>query len=209
MLSDWFKTVSFAFYSTAFFQCYVCHASVTVEIDRGRISEPALCRNCNTNHSMVLIHNRSQYTDKQITKLQESPGKWHIITIIVAFIFCWKLKTLTKIQFLLTIQSSKNLAITKTYFHAWWFTEVLMAQTFTFSNILIAQIKSPLISFTCTEFSSPIFSHTLNVMNQLSFPWHLPNYFSLSDDMPPGQTPHTIMLFSHNDLVDAVQPGDR
>ena len=27
--------------------------------------------------------------------------------------------------------------------------------------------------------------------------------------MPPGQTPHTIMLFSHNDLVDAVQPGDR
>ncbi|KAJ7381699.1 DNA replication licensing factor, mcm4 component, partial [Desmophyllum pertusum] len=78
------------------------NASVTVEIDRGRISEPALCRNCNTNHSMVLIHNRSQYTDKQITKLQESP-----------------------------------------------------------------------------------------------------------DDMPPGQTPHTIMLFSHNDLVDAVQPGDR
>lgn len=86
----------------AFFQCYVCHASVSVEIDRGRISEPALCRNCNTNHSMVLIHNRSQYTDKQITKLQESP-----------------------------------------------------------------------------------------------------------DDMPAGQTPHTIMLFSHNDLVDAVQPGDR
>ena len=33
--------------------------------------------------------------------------------------------------------------------------------------------------------------------------------FSFSDDMPPGQTPHTIMLFSHNDLVDAVQPGDR
>lgn len=86
----------------AFFQCYVCHASVSVEIDRGRIAEPALCRNCNTNHSMVLVHNRSQYTDKQITKLQESP-----------------------------------------------------------------------------------------------------------DDMPPGQTPHTIMLFSHNDLVDAVQPGDR
>ena len=61
---------------SAFFQCYVCHASVSVEIDRGRISEPALCRNCNTNHSMVLIHNRSQYTDKQITKLQESPGDY-------------------------------------------------------------------------------------------------------------------------------------
>ena len=34
-------------------------------------------------------------------------------------------------------------------------------------------------------------------------------HFFSSDDMPPGQTPHTIMLFSHNDLVDAVQPGDR
>ena len=67
------KVIKF-FLVLAFFQCYVCHASVTVEIDRGRISEPALCRNCNTNHSMVLIHNRSQYTDKQITKLQESPG---------------------------------------------------------------------------------------------------------------------------------------
>ncbi|XP_015516806.2 DNA replication licensing factor MCM4 [Neodiprion lecontei] len=29
------------------------------------------------------------------------------------------------------------------------------------------------------------------------------------DDMPAGQTPHTIVVFAHNDLVDAVQPGDR
>ncbi|XP_046744598.1 DNA replication licensing factor MCM4 [Diprion similis] len=29
------------------------------------------------------------------------------------------------------------------------------------------------------------------------------------DDMPAGQTPHTIVLYAHNDLVDAVQPGDR
>lgn len=29
------------------------------------------------------------------------------------------------------------------------------------------------------------------------------------DDMPAGQTPHTVVLFAHNDLVDAVQPGDR
>ena len=27
--------------------------------------------------------------------------------------------------------------------------------------------------------------------------------------MPAGQTPHTVVLFAHNDLVDAVQPGDR
>lgn len=29
------------------------------------------------------------------------------------------------------------------------------------------------------------------------------------DDMPPGQTPNTVILNAHNDLVDAVQPGDR
>ncbi len=29
------------------------------------------------------------------------------------------------------------------------------------------------------------------------------------DDMPAGQTPHTVVVFAHNDLVDKVQPGDR
>lgn len=29
------------------------------------------------------------------------------------------------------------------------------------------------------------------------------------DDMPAGQTPHTVIVFAHNDLVDKVQPGDR
>ena len=29
------------------------------------------------------------------------------------------------------------------------------------------------------------------------------------DEMPQGQTPHTIVLFAHNNLVDAVMPGDR
>ena len=29
------------------------------------------------------------------------------------------------------------------------------------------------------------------------------------DDMPPGQTPHTVILYAHDDLVDCVQPGDR
>ncbi len=27
--------------------------------------------------------------------------------------------------------------------------------------------------------------------------------------MPAGQTPHTVIVFAHNDLVDKVQPGDR
>lgn len=86
----------------AFFKCIVCSYTTTVEIDRGRITEPTLCTNCNTNHCFTLIHNRSQFTDKQLVKLQESP-----------------------------------------------------------------------------------------------------------DDMPAGQTPHTVVLFVHNDLVDSVQPGDR
>ncbi|EMP36698.1 DNA replication licensing factor mcm4, partial [Chelonia mydas] len=86
----------------AFFKCQVCAFTTRVEIDRGRISEPSTCKNCNTTHSMALIHNRSMFSDKQMIKLQESP-----------------------------------------------------------------------------------------------------------EDMPAGQTPHTVVLFAHNDLVDKVQPGDR
>jgi DNA replication licensing factor MCM4 len=86
----------------AFFQCHVCRSTKVVEIERGRICEPTLCTHCSTNHSFQLIHNRSQFTDKQMVKVQESP-----------------------------------------------------------------------------------------------------------EDMPAGQTPQTIVVFAHNDLVDAVQPGDR
>ncbi|XP_010211402.1 PREDICTED: DNA replication licensing factor MCM4 [Tinamus guttatus] len=86
----------------AFFKCQVCAFTSRVEIDRGRIAEPAVCKNCNSKHSMALIHNRSMFSDKQMIKLQESP-----------------------------------------------------------------------------------------------------------EDMPAGQTPHTVALFAHNDLVDKVQPGDR
>ncbi|XP_013928119.1 PREDICTED: DNA replication licensing factor MCM4 [Thamnophis sirtalis] len=86
----------------AFFRCQVCGFTTRVEIDRGRIAEPSACKNCNTTHSMNLIHNRSLFSDKQMIKLQESP-----------------------------------------------------------------------------------------------------------EDMPAGQTPYTIILFAHNDLVDKVQPGDR
>uniref|UniRef100_A0A6Q2XFV6 DNA replication licensing factor MCM4 n=1 Tax=Esox lucius TaxID=8010 RepID=A0A6Q2XFV6_ESOLU len=86
----------------AFFQCQVCAFSTRVEVDRGRIAEPAVCRHCNTTHSLALIHNRSAFSDKQMIKVQESP-----------------------------------------------------------------------------------------------------------DDMPAGQTPHTTVVYAHNDLVDKVQPGDR
>lgn len=85
----------------AFFRCIVCSFTTAVEIDRGRIAEPTLCSHCNTNHCFQLVHNRSQFSDKQMIKLQESP-----------------------------------------------------------------------------------------------------------DDMAAGQTPHNVLLFAHNDLVDKVQPGD-
>uniref|UniRef100_A0A671UPR7 DNA replication licensing factor MCM4 n=1 Tax=Sparus aurata TaxID=8175 RepID=A0A671UPR7_SPAAU len=86
----------------AFFQCQVCAYSTRVEVDRGRIAEPAVCRHCNNTHSLALVHNRSAFSDKQMIKIQESP-----------------------------------------------------------------------------------------------------------EDMPAGQTPHTTIVYAHNDLVDKVQPGDR
>lgn len=86
----------------AFFSCSLCQETATVELDRGRITEPTVCAACNTKYSFSLSHNRSHFTDKQMVKLQEAP-----------------------------------------------------------------------------------------------------------DDMPPGQTPHTVILYAHNDLVDSVQPGDR
>jgi len=86
----------------AFFRCNVCGNTTTVEVDRGRILEPTLCAACNTGYSFSIIHNRSQFSDRQMVKVQESP-----------------------------------------------------------------------------------------------------------DDMPAGQTPHTVVVFAHNDLVDKVQPGDR
>ena len=60
---------------TAFFTCSVCNHSVTVEIDKGRIMEPTKCprRACEQRETMVLVHNRSEFSDKQLVKLQETP----------------------------------------------------------------------------------------------------------------------------------------
>ncbi|KAH9420548.1 DNA replication licensing factor, mcm4 component [Dermatophagoides pteronyssinus] len=59
--------------SIAYFECAVCMWGTNVEVDRGLIAEPQVCRNCDTRYSFKLIHNRSKYTDKQQVKLQESP----------------------------------------------------------------------------------------------------------------------------------------
>jgi DNA replication licensing factor MCM4 len=61
--------------TTAFFRCLVCQHTMQVEIDRGRINEPERCPRdvCNSQGTMSLIHNRSDFTDKQVIRLQETP----------------------------------------------------------------------------------------------------------------------------------------
>jgi len=46
-----------------------------VEIDRGKIAEPTVCPRevCKTPNSMQIVHNRSDFSDKQVIKLQETP----------------------------------------------------------------------------------------------------------------------------------------
>ncbi|SSD61147.1 probable DNA replication licensing factor MCM4 [Saccharomycodes ludwigii] len=59
----------------AFFRCSVCEHTTAVEIDRGLIQEPSRCPrpDCSQANSMVLVHNRCSFSDKQVTKLQETP----------------------------------------------------------------------------------------------------------------------------------------
>lgn len=64
----------------AFFRCSVCQATIAVEVDRGKIAEPTVCRQCNTLHSMQIIHNRCKFTDKQMMKLQELPGMLSLVS---------------------------------------------------------------------------------------------------------------------------------
>ncbi|KAH8814909.1 MCM2/3/5 family-domain-containing protein [Xylogone sp. PMI_703] len=59
----------------AFFKCYVCNHTVKVDIDRGRIAEPTECPRpvCKSQNSMQIVHNRCDFMDKQVIKLQETP----------------------------------------------------------------------------------------------------------------------------------------
>ncbi|GAA5957357.1 hypothetical protein JCM8115_006967 [Rhodotorula mucilaginosa] len=59
----------------AFFRCNACSHTVTVEIDRGKIAEPLRCPRdvCNVQGSMMLVHNRCEFADRQIVRLQETP----------------------------------------------------------------------------------------------------------------------------------------
>ncbi|KAF8581230.1 MCM-domain-containing protein [Ramaria rubella] len=60
---------------TAFFRCLTCSHTVQVEIDRGRIAEPERCPRdlCRSEGTMNLIHNRCEFADRQVVRLQETP----------------------------------------------------------------------------------------------------------------------------------------
>ncbi|KAF8350874.1 cell division control protein 54 [Amanita rubescens] len=59
----------------AFFRCLTCSHTVQVEIDRGKIEEPARCPRdvCGSVGTMSLIHNRCEFADRQVIRLQETP----------------------------------------------------------------------------------------------------------------------------------------
>ncbi|KAF9485740.1 cell division control protein 54 [Pholiota conissans] len=59
----------------AFFRCLTCSHTVQVEIDRGKIEEPARCPRdvCASIGTMSLMHNRCEFADRQVIRLQETP----------------------------------------------------------------------------------------------------------------------------------------
>ncbi|KAL1748262.1 MCM2/3/5 family-domain-containing protein [Schizophyllum fasciatum] len=60
---------------TAFFRCLTCQHTVQVEIFRGKIEEPAACPRdvCGAPGTMSLVHNRCEFADRQVIRLQETP----------------------------------------------------------------------------------------------------------------------------------------
>ncbi|GJE86319.1 minichromosome maintenance (MCM) 2/3/5 family protein [Phanerochaete sordida] len=59
----------------AFFRCLTCNHTVQVEIDRGKIDEPQRCPRdvCASVGTMSLVHNRCEFADRQVIRLQETP----------------------------------------------------------------------------------------------------------------------------------------
>ena len=58
---------------SGYFLCSNCEWEETVQVDKGRIEEPTVCRNCQAKNSFRMVHNRCVFKDKQLIKLQETP----------------------------------------------------------------------------------------------------------------------------------------
>ncbi|CAH7669418.1 minichromosome maintenance protein 4 [Phakopsora pachyrhizi] len=61
----------------AFFRCLSCGHVTSIEIDRGRIAEPDKCPRevCGQPGGMSLVHNRCEFADRQVIRLQETPDE--------------------------------------------------------------------------------------------------------------------------------------
>jgi DNA replication licensing factor MCM4 len=57
----------------AFYVCSQCMKTVSVDIDRGFIHEPAQCPGCMTRGTLAIEYNRCLFADRQVVKLQETP----------------------------------------------------------------------------------------------------------------------------------------
>ena len=66
------------------FCCSQCGFSLTVENVKGRINEPTKCPrpDCQMTGTMLLLHNRCVFSDKQIIRLQETPGTSNMAIIL-------------------------------------------------------------------------------------------------------------------------------
>ena len=59
---------------TGFFQCILCNQTAEIMIHDGQIDEPQSCPGCKNKFCMNYIHNRCKFKDKQMVRLQETPG---------------------------------------------------------------------------------------------------------------------------------------
>lgn len=57
----------------AHFRCAICGKVENAILNRSKIVEPNDCKNCKSKFSFELVHNRSEFSDKQHVKLQETP----------------------------------------------------------------------------------------------------------------------------------------
>ncbi|GFH54761.1 cdc21-like protein [Chaetoceros tenuissimus] len=59
----------------AHFQCTICAHTEAITLERGRISEPTVCPECNIKQGFELVHNRCIFADKQMVRIQETPNE--------------------------------------------------------------------------------------------------------------------------------------
>eukprot|EP00474_Spongospora_subterranea_P009488 CRZ09946.1 hypothetical protein [Spongospora subterranea] len=59
--------------ASGMFRCHVCQADTVVAVDRGAIAQPVRCASCQTRDSLQIQHNRCEFSDKQLLRVQEAP----------------------------------------------------------------------------------------------------------------------------------------